>query len=374
MSNCARKTIDRDRVQRLKRAAKAGELVLTRYGVFETSQCSVCNTHHRVSLSIDSQGPCPGTEYGKKYYEQHKTEKKLIDSFPLNQQLQQQQQRRKTIPFGRNASMGTNQLLALREKAQKPRLKTHFKDEPEEEAVEQSDSAMFDAVNLPPIEHQQQIESETTSAPKRQKPTLSTYLGSELKLAADTEESRKDISFSLSGRRRHTVGGGTETCRPKTARGWHQEKGYIHGPHFTCSDFNQSSCIAQNITNNTSNNINSNNNNNNNMGTTSRALATAGSVTSMQSNEEEEEEGEEKVSVTWANIFSQASFSDGSETAAVATTTTATATAAVASESLQRRLWREMCMQEEEALRERLSKDKETYERIKKYVCFYSLL
>ena len=52
--------LDRARLQRLRRAAKVGEIIFTREGVFESTACGVCNTHHKVAPFLRLQSPCPG--------------------------------------------------------------------------------------------------------------------------------------------------------------------------------------------------------------------------------------------------------------------------------------------------------------------------
>lgn len=79
--------LDRDRLLRLRKATKTGEIVRTKNGVFETTSCSVCGLHHKVSLFLKHQLPCPGTRFGKLYYSTHKEEKILMESFPLETKL-----------------------------------------------------------------------------------------------------------------------------------------------------------------------------------------------------------------------------------------------------------------------------------------------
>lgn len=76
--------LDHERHSRLQRSAKSGDIISTKQGVFECTPCAVCGFHHKVTRSLKNQPPCPGTEYGMNYYRKHKTEKHLIESFPLN--------------------------------------------------------------------------------------------------------------------------------------------------------------------------------------------------------------------------------------------------------------------------------------------------
>ena len=76
--------LEHDRLTRLQKAARAGELIRTKQGVFETNSCNICGFHHKVSLFLDNQLPCPGTEYGKNFYTSHTELRELIESFPLN--------------------------------------------------------------------------------------------------------------------------------------------------------------------------------------------------------------------------------------------------------------------------------------------------
>lgn len=77
--------LDRDRLIRLQRAARAGQLIRTKQGVFESNSCSVCGFHHKVSLLLKNQPPCPGTDAGVKYYNRNRHERELLESFLLNQ-------------------------------------------------------------------------------------------------------------------------------------------------------------------------------------------------------------------------------------------------------------------------------------------------
>ena len=79
--------LGKDRLLRLQRAAAAGELIRAKQGVFETNSCSVCGFHHKVSLLLENQLPCPGTEVGLKYYASHKEDRALLESFLLNKGL-----------------------------------------------------------------------------------------------------------------------------------------------------------------------------------------------------------------------------------------------------------------------------------------------
>lgn len=76
--------MDRDRLLRLQRAAKQGGLIRTKQGVFESNSCCVCGFHHRISLLLKDQQPCPGTEAGVKYYTNHGKERQVLESFVLN--------------------------------------------------------------------------------------------------------------------------------------------------------------------------------------------------------------------------------------------------------------------------------------------------
>lgn len=55
--------MNRQRYKQLKRAAKAGDLALTRDGVFESKPCSSCpaNTYHKVASLTEFRDPCPGS-------------------------------------------------------------------------------------------------------------------------------------------------------------------------------------------------------------------------------------------------------------------------------------------------------------------------
>ena len=79
--------IDQDRLLRLQRAAKMGNIVHTKQGVFQSTPCSVCGFHHKLSLSLKKQAPCPATEVGMRYYGKHPKEKLLMEIFPLNRVL-----------------------------------------------------------------------------------------------------------------------------------------------------------------------------------------------------------------------------------------------------------------------------------------------
>ena len=79
--------IDRDRLLRLQRGAKAGNILHTKRGVFETTPCGVCGFHHKLALSMKKQAPCPATDVGMRYYAKHPREKLLMENFPLNKVL-----------------------------------------------------------------------------------------------------------------------------------------------------------------------------------------------------------------------------------------------------------------------------------------------
>ncbi len=79
--------VDRARVDRLRRAAKVGEVIFTKQGIFESTVCSACNYHHKLTSILNTTTPCPATEYGRKYYSDHVTERNSMESFPLNKLL-----------------------------------------------------------------------------------------------------------------------------------------------------------------------------------------------------------------------------------------------------------------------------------------------
>lgn len=80
--------MDHDRLLRLQRAARAGELIHAKQGVFESNSCNVCGFHHKVSLLLKNQPPCPGTEAGAMYYVTHEDERILLESFLLNKGME----------------------------------------------------------------------------------------------------------------------------------------------------------------------------------------------------------------------------------------------------------------------------------------------
>lgn len=47
------------RLDRLKRAAKAGDIIFTKEGVFETERCPTCDVHHKVPSTCGGSDPCP---------------------------------------------------------------------------------------------------------------------------------------------------------------------------------------------------------------------------------------------------------------------------------------------------------------------------
>lgn len=80
--------VDCDRARRLKLAARAGDIVRTKKGVFETSQCNNCGAHHKVPLSLKKEAPCPGTTAGHKYFSTHRGEGTHLQTALLNRLLQ----------------------------------------------------------------------------------------------------------------------------------------------------------------------------------------------------------------------------------------------------------------------------------------------
>lgn len=86
-------TTDCDRAQRLHIAARSGDIVRTKEGVFQNSPCNDCGSHHKVSRSLRKQAPCPGTEAGKKYFSTHKGEKLRMETASLKKLLQNRNDR-----------------------------------------------------------------------------------------------------------------------------------------------------------------------------------------------------------------------------------------------------------------------------------------
>ena len=50
---------EKNRLDRLKRAAKSGDVTFTKYGVFETKRCPECDVYHRVPSVCSMNEPCP---------------------------------------------------------------------------------------------------------------------------------------------------------------------------------------------------------------------------------------------------------------------------------------------------------------------------
>lgn len=53
------------RLQRLRRAARVGDITFTREGVFETKPCSTCGVKHKVASISSPIEPCPGSRLAK---------------------------------------------------------------------------------------------------------------------------------------------------------------------------------------------------------------------------------------------------------------------------------------------------------------------
>ena len=61
---------ERGRLERLKRAARAGDITFTRDGIFETKPCYTCDVYHRVASISSTSQPCPGSLLGKFNHQQ----------------------------------------------------------------------------------------------------------------------------------------------------------------------------------------------------------------------------------------------------------------------------------------------------------------
>ncbi len=53
------------RLDRLKEAAKFGDIAFTKDGVFETKPCPSCNVHHKVPYICGVEEPCPNSHLAK---------------------------------------------------------------------------------------------------------------------------------------------------------------------------------------------------------------------------------------------------------------------------------------------------------------------
>lgn len=118
--------IDRDRLLRLQRAAKAGDIVHTKRGVFHLTPCDECGFHHKLSLSLKKQAPCPATDVGKRYYANHPKEKLLLETFPLNKVLKARIQSMQISPRKKLISTSLPKVMKSDEKGKMEVLaKTH---------------------------------------------------------------------------------------------------------------------------------------------------------------------------------------------------------------------------------------------------------
>ena len=53
---------EKERLERLKRAARAGKIAFTPEGIFETKPCAVCpSVYHKVPSIMEPENPCPGS-------------------------------------------------------------------------------------------------------------------------------------------------------------------------------------------------------------------------------------------------------------------------------------------------------------------------
>lgn len=84
--------LEQSRLERLRRAARVGEIVFTKHGVYETHQCDYCCMHHKVPPSLLSQTHCPAftckNAWGKKYNQTQSNPDSLNpDSLPPRRRL-----------------------------------------------------------------------------------------------------------------------------------------------------------------------------------------------------------------------------------------------------------------------------------------------
>lgn len=152
--------IDKDRLLRLQRAARAGNIVHSKHGVFELNPCSECGFHHKLSLSLKKQAPCPATDVGRRYYGRHPKEKLKVENFPLNKVLKTTIQ---TLPSHEKPII---QALPIREKSQKSlSSKSLPKVVKSEDAVNQNDEVF---VHLQP-NHSFTVQPATTRVKRKNK-------------------------------------------------------------------------------------------------------------------------------------------------------------------------------------------------------------
>ena len=60
-------TRERSRLDRLKKAARAGDITFTRDGIFETKPCNTCDVYHKVASIMNTNEPCPGSNLATRY-------------------------------------------------------------------------------------------------------------------------------------------------------------------------------------------------------------------------------------------------------------------------------------------------------------------
>ena len=56
---------EKERLRRLRRATRAGDITFTRDGIFEAKPCSACNVQHKVAPILSPTDPCPGSWLAK---------------------------------------------------------------------------------------------------------------------------------------------------------------------------------------------------------------------------------------------------------------------------------------------------------------------
>lgn len=56
---------ERARMERLRKMARAGDVVFTKEGIVEAKPCSLCHSYHKIASLLSPPEPCPGSQLAK---------------------------------------------------------------------------------------------------------------------------------------------------------------------------------------------------------------------------------------------------------------------------------------------------------------------
>jgi len=90
---------ERARMERLRKMARAGDVVFTKEGIVEAKPCSLCHSYHKIASLLSPPEPCPGSQLAKYA---------TLDPLPATYRSKTSRKHKRGAPMGGHVSTQTS--------------------------------------------------------------------------------------------------------------------------------------------------------------------------------------------------------------------------------------------------------------------------